>query len=480
MTEIPLHNVMDTLVMTPETIENQLKKIALLFRYGTKEKIFIALGALLLGLAAWIPRLNNEFIKLPQELRQSIAVGLYVIGGLCLAWVAYRFLFKLALPKPYDKHELPNAIKGLWAFTQEDGELFLKLGRNQELNSLNNYVKDPQIPLVVIMGESGAGKSSLLRAGLSHSLKGTDSAYVYWEALPHNTVAGLLNAVNRVLNTGATRHLLILHIPETNNSGSFDVFLSHNSQDKPIVRKLAQALKSFGLRVWLDEEQLVPGQPWQEALETIIKTTHASAVLIGVDGLGPWENPEMRACLSELVDRKLPVIPVLLPNASAKPELPLFLKAFTWVDLRDGLTDQGLEKLVWGITGIKPEQTPKSVEDELPPSNTDLNVLLKISQKAVIVFDQFEQLLPDNPEHKQVFELLHKVSTAPPPHKVTWCIAFRREYSAAWCDFERGHDLRPPMLSLKLFSAEQAQNVFVTLADTVRAGLLRQRADAHS
>ena len=105
-------------------------------------------------------------------------------------------------------------------------------------------------------------------------------------------------------------------------SESFDVFLSHNSQDKPKVRKLVEALKLYGLRVWLDDEQLVPGHLWQEGLETIIQTTQAAVVLIGESGLGPWEEPEMRALLSEFVKRKLPVIPVLLPGTPATPKLP--------------------------------------------------------------------------------------------------------------------------------------------------------------
>jgi hypothetical protein len=33
----------------------------------------------------------------------------------------------------------------------------------------------------------------------------------------------------------------------------FDVFLSHNSKDKEIVRKIAEALEGRGVRVWLDE-----------------------------------------------------------------------------------------------------------------------------------------------------------------------------------------------------------------------------------
>ena len=146
----------------------------------------------------------------------------------------------------------------------------------------------------------------------------------------------------------------------------FHVFLSHNSKDKPTVRQLARALQARGLKVWLDEWEMVPGRPWQEALEAVIQTIQTAAVLVGKDGLGPWQDSEMSACLSEFVDRHLPVIPVLLPGAPVKPRLPLFLRSFTWVDLRRGLTDDGLDRLEWGITGVKPEkvESPKK-----PPVN---------------------------------------------------------------------------------------------------------------
>lgn len=68
---------------------------------------------------------------------------------------------------------------------------------------------------------------------------------------------------------------------------TFAVFLSHNSKDKPAVIALAKKLKARGLKVWLDVWELRPGQRWQEALENVIKTTDAAAVLVGKDGLGP-------------------------------------------------------------------------------------------------------------------------------------------------------------------------------------------------
>ena len=135
----------------------------------------------------------------------------------------------------------------------------------------------------------------------------------------------------------------------------FDVFLSHNSQDKPLVRELADTLIAYGLRPWLDERELVPGRPWQEAVEKIIATTKTAAVLYGPNGPGPWEVREMRLALNQFVRRELPVITVFLPGAPEEPDCPPFLQDLTWVDLREGLTDEGIGKLVWGITGEKPE-----------------------------------------------------------------------------------------------------------------------------
>ena len=134
----------------------------------------------------------------------------------------------------------------------------------------------------------------------------------------------------------------------------FDVFLSHNSRNKPQVRELADALEERGLKVWLDERELVPGRPWQDALEEVIRTAKSAAILVGADGMGPWEVAEMRGCLSEFVARQLPVIPVLLPGAPNQPDVPLFLAQLSWVDLRRGLSAAGLDRLEWGITGVKP------------------------------------------------------------------------------------------------------------------------------
>ena len=77
-------------------------------------------------------------------------------------------------------------------------------------------------------------------------------------------------------------------------------------------------------------------------------------VAVAVTGLGPWENEEMQAALQLAVREKRAVILLLLPGAPSIPdELPMFLGNRTWVDLRQGYTSSGIQKLLWGITGQK-------------------------------------------------------------------------------------------------------------------------------
>ncbi len=145
---------------------------------------------------------------------------------------------------------------------------------------------------------------------------------------------------------------------------TFDVFLSHNSKDKTAVLELAESLRRRKLKVWLDVWELRPGQLWQKALEAAIASIRSAAILVGKDGLGPWEDQEMDAFLRRFVKRTADsVIPVLLPGAPERVELPLFLEGFTWVDLREGLIPAKLDTLVWGITGRK----PKPLRVGLPP-----------------------------------------------------------------------------------------------------------------
>ena len=129
-----------------------------------------------------------------------------------------------------------------------------------------------------------------------------------------------------------------------------------------------------GLRPFLDKWHLIPGAPWQEALEEALDRSGTCAVFLGAGGLGPWENEEMRAALDERVrDKSFRVIPVLLPGAEPKDKktLPLFLRRLTWVDFRGGLDDpEAFQRLVAGVRGVAPGPQAAQTASAITPAGT--------------------------------------------------------------------------------------------------------------
>lgn len=67
-------------------------------------------------------------------------------------------------------------------------------------------------------------------------------------------------------------------MPEAARRSRRRVFLCHAFEDKPRLRKLHEQLKSDGFDPWFDEEDLLPGQKWRDAISIAIRD--AGAVLV--------------------------------------------------------------------------------------------------------------------------------------------------------------------------------------------------------
>lgn len=131
----------------------------------------------------------------------------------------------------------------------------------------------------------------------------------------------------------------------------FDVFLAHNSADKPQVRIIANKLREQGLTPWLDEEEILAGKLFQDAIQRAISESKSAAIFIGLKGLGAWQELELQTLISQFVRKKSPVIPVLLPEVSEIPDNLLFLQQFNWVKFEHINNNSALYKLVQGIRG---------------------------------------------------------------------------------------------------------------------------------
>src|SRR5689334_903451 len=96
----------------------------------------------------------------------------------------------------------------------------------------------------------------------------------------------------------------------------FDVFLSHNSVDKPWVAKLKATLEANGIRVWLDKDEIRPGDLFVDALERGIEESDCVALVVSPEAMkSGWVKEEYSRAMGLAVAGKLRLIPLILRNA---------------------------------------------------------------------------------------------------------------------------------------------------------------------
>src|ERR1039458_9157071 len=73
----------------------------------------------------------------------------------------------------------------------------------------------------------------------------------------------------------------------------FDVFLSHSTKDKTVVRELATRLKQDGVRVWFDEEQIKPGDSIPAKIEEWLEHSRVLVLCMSAHAFGSdWAQLE--------------------------------------------------------------------------------------------------------------------------------------------------------------------------------------------
>ena len=113
---------------------------------------------------------------------------------------------------------------------------------------------------------------------------------------------------------------------------SFDVFLSHNSKDKPPVRRLAERLRAAGLRVWFDEWIIQPGDDIYLSIEHGLEASRTLILCLSPNALASdWVGMERSTVLFRDPSNKgRRFIPLLLADC----ELPDALRRYKYVDYR--------------------------------------------------------------------------------------------------------------------------------------------------
>lgn len=107
----------------------------------------------------------------------------------------------------------------------------------------------------------------------------------------------------------------------------FDVFLSHSSKDKPIVRALAERMRQDGLRVWLDEWEIQLGDSVPTMLEYGLEHSRMLILCMSAHAFdSDWAQLESQTFrFRDPLNRERRFIPVKLDDAPIKGSLAQFL-----------------------------------------------------------------------------------------------------------------------------------------------------------
>jgi TIR domain. len=121
-------------------------------------------------------------------------------------------------------------------------------------------------------------------------------------------------------------------------SPTYDVFISHSSKDKAVVRELAERLKADGLRVWFDDWVIQPGDMIGLKIEQGLEQSRTLVLVMSANAFASeWVTLERHtAMFRDPTNQERRFIPLLIDNTQIKDTL----KQFAYVDWRHRSDEQ--------------------------------------------------------------------------------------------------------------------------------------------
>jgi len=205
------------------------------------------------------------------------------------------------------------------------------------------------------------------------------------------------------------------------------IFLSHSSRDKFFVRKLAERLKSVGIRVWLDEAEINIGDSLTEKIgHAITEMDFVGVVLSNNSVNSEWVQRELQIAIQrELATKRVVVLPLLLDPV----EIPHFLKDklyadFTTPERFEETFPKLLKALGVRAEEIKPLEEPIAVSEAVPTMTPAEPPLAMFEDIRIIGLDKERSYKPD--PQKLLYNIYLKLSSPPP---LEWQQIFEAERS---------------------------------------------------
>jgi len=201
-------------------------------------------------------------------------------------------------------------------------------------------------------------------------------------------------------------------------AATYDVFVSHASEDHKTAEAACANLESKGLRCWIAPRDITPGAEWSEA---IIDAIDRSRSLLLVLTTHSNSSPQVLREVQHAVERKLPILPLRLDDVAISKSLSYFVSAHHWLDAFNAPLDQHLPtvtasiqkllsgKAVLGVASPTANQSPGR-----PPHTRRLWLGAAAVLAILVVSAAVWSLWGKKPEPQKATDAGQKVSEPPP------------------------------------------------------------------
>ncbi|MCK6576615.1 MAG: TIR domain-containing protein [Anaerolineae bacterium] len=144
------------------------------------------------------------------------------------------------------------------------------------------------------------------------------------------------------------------------------IFISYSRRDSLFAEQIVRFLREAGLVVWWDQD-ITAGRSWQDAIQEELDFSKAMIVIVSPDSMA---STYVRSEYGGFLASGKTVIPVMVSDT---PQMPPELRARQWIDMRGGVTDQGIERLQAALqAALFPRYVSETpYPDQRPPADQE-------------------------------------------------------------------------------------------------------------
>jgi len=121
-----------------------------------------------------------------------------------------------------------------------------------------------------------------------------------------------------------------------------DVFISYSSKNKPTADAMCARLEAHGIRCWIAPRDVLPGEPYGEA---IVNAIHSSRLMVLIFSADSNRSQQVMREVERAVSTGIAILPFRIEDVPLSPSMEYFISAPHWLDALTEPLDEHLERL---------------------------------------------------------------------------------------------------------------------------------------